>query len=131
MAAGLGIMEVCSSNEMGAPNASHLEQETTQPNRPKQTKISPGKRARVQERHWAHFVSAIRLSKMCIPDQPNHSFQPYAVYIEEMNSRSEGRCSGLVDISLTRYSNSSRMVNANCRMDVTVPLPCSSARVRE
>jgi hypothetical protein len=44
LAAGLGIMEVCSSNEMGAPNASHLEQETTQPNRPKQTKISPGKR---------------------------------------------------------------------------------------
>jgi hypothetical protein len=50
LVAGLGIMEVCSSNEMGAPNASHLEQETTQPNRPKQTKISPGKRARVQ---WA------------------------------------------------------------------------------
>jgi hypothetical protein len=24
LAAGLGIMEVCSSNEMGAPNASHL-----------------------------------------------------------------------------------------------------------
>lgn len=24
MAVGLGIMEVCSSNEMGAPNASHL-----------------------------------------------------------------------------------------------------------
>jgi hypothetical protein len=45
LAAGLGIMEVCSSSEMGAPNASHLEQETTQPNRPKQTKISPGKRA--------------------------------------------------------------------------------------
>jgi hypothetical protein len=45
LAAGLGIMEVCSSNEMGAPNASHLEQKTTQPNRPKQTKISPGKRA--------------------------------------------------------------------------------------
>jgi len=45
LAAGLGIMEVCSSNEMGAPNASHLEQETTQPNQPKQTKISPGKRA--------------------------------------------------------------------------------------
>jgi hypothetical protein len=44
LAAGLGIMEVCSSNEMGAPNASHLEQKTTQPNRPKQTKISPGKR---------------------------------------------------------------------------------------
>jgi len=36
LAAGLGIMEVCSSDEMGAPNASHLEQETTQPNRPKQ-----------------------------------------------------------------------------------------------
>ena len=45
LAAGLGIMEACSSNEMGAPNASHLEQETTQPNRLKQTKISPGKRA--------------------------------------------------------------------------------------
>jgi hypothetical protein len=45
LAAGLGIMEVCSSNEMGAPNASHLEQKTTQPNRPKQTKISPSKRA--------------------------------------------------------------------------------------
>jgi hypothetical protein len=26
-------------------------------------KMSPHKRARVQERHWAHFVSAIRLSK--------------------------------------------------------------------
>ena len=25
LAAGLGITEVCSSNEMGAPNASHLE----------------------------------------------------------------------------------------------------------
>src|SRR5258708_36207990 len=25
--------------------------------------IAPDKRARVQERHWAHFVSAIRLSK--------------------------------------------------------------------
>jgi hypothetical protein len=49
LAAGLGIMEVCSSNDMGAPNASHLEQETTQPNRPKQTKISPGKRADSQE----------------------------------------------------------------------------------
>jgi hypothetical protein len=34
---------------MGAPNASHLEQKTTQPNRPKQTKISPGKRACVYE----------------------------------------------------------------------------------
>src|SRR5450755_1289176 len=49
LAAGLGFMEVCSSNEMCAPNASHLEQETTQPNRPKQTKISPGKRACVQQ----------------------------------------------------------------------------------
>ena len=45
LAAGLGIMEVCSSNEMGAPNASHLEQKTPQPNRPKQTKISPGQQA--------------------------------------------------------------------------------------
>ena len=49
LVAGLGIMEVCSSNEMGAPNASHLEQKTTQPNRPKQTKISPGKRPCVYE----------------------------------------------------------------------------------
>jgi hypothetical protein len=47
LAAGLGIMEVCSSNEMSAPKRSHLEQKTTQPNRPKQTKISPGKRPRV------------------------------------------------------------------------------------
>jgi hypothetical protein len=53
LAAGLGIMEVCSSNEMGAPNASHLEQETTQPNRPKQTKISPGKRTYIHE--WSNF----------------------------------------------------------------------------
>jgi hypothetical protein len=56
LAAGLGIMEVCSSNEMGAPNASHLEQETTQPNRPKQTKISPGKRTYIHE--WSNFRSA-------------------------------------------------------------------------
>jgi hypothetical protein len=54
LAAGLGIMEVCSSNEMGAPNASHLEQKTTQPNRPKQAKISPGKRASIQD-----FVSSL------------------------------------------------------------------------
>jgi hypothetical protein len=53
LVAGLGIMEVCSSNEMGAPNASHLEQETTQPNRPKQTKISPGKRTYIHE--WSNF----------------------------------------------------------------------------
>ena len=46
---GMGITEVCSSNEMGAPNASHLEQKTTQPNRPKQTKISPGKRPCVDQ----------------------------------------------------------------------------------
>jgi hypothetical protein len=32
LAAGLGIMEVCSSNEMGAPNASHLGTGDTQPN---------------------------------------------------------------------------------------------------
>jgi hypothetical protein len=30
------------------------------------------------------------LSKLCSLDQPNHSFQAYAVSIEEMNSRSEG-----------------------------------------
>ena len=56
LAAGLGIMEVCSSNEMGAPNASHLEQETTQPNRPKQTKISPGKRASVHKQDRSRVV---------------------------------------------------------------------------
>jgi hypothetical protein len=54
LAAGLGIMEVCSSNEMGAPNASHLEQETAQPNRPKETKISPGKRASI----WTPVVAS-------------------------------------------------------------------------
>jgi hypothetical protein len=44
LAAGLGIMEVCSSNEMGAPKPRIRGQETTQPNQPKQTGISPGKR---------------------------------------------------------------------------------------
>ena len=44
-AAGLGIMEVCSSNEMVLQTPRIWEQETTQPNQPKQTKISPGKRA--------------------------------------------------------------------------------------
>jgi hypothetical protein len=34
-------------------------------------------------------------SGLCIPDQPNHSFQPYAVFIEDTNSRTEGRCSDL------------------------------------
>src|SRR5450755_3338086 len=53
LAAGLGIMEVCSSNERGVPNASHLEQETTQPNRPKQTKVSPRKRTYIHE--WSNF----------------------------------------------------------------------------
>jgi hypothetical protein len=54
---GSGIIEVCSSNEMGAPNASHLEQKTTQPNRPKQTKISPGKRACVQRKMTLYRLS--------------------------------------------------------------------------
>jgi len=42
-------MEVCSSTEMGAPGTSHLGngRPRTQ-NRPKQTTISPGKRACVQ-----------------------------------------------------------------------------------
>ena len=66
MAAGLGIMEVCSSNEMGAPNASHLEQKTTQPNRPKQTKISPGKRASIKGfvSSLADFSAQIRLTSL-------------------------------------------------------------------
>ena len=37
------------------------------------------------------------LSKPCSLDQPNHSFQAYSVSIEEMNSRSEGRCSGRLE----------------------------------
>ena len=43
LAAGLGVMEVCSSTEMGAPGASHLGTGDHGPNRPKQTTISPGK----------------------------------------------------------------------------------------
>jgi hypothetical protein len=35
--------------------------------------------------------------KLCSFDQPNDSFRDYAVCIEEMNSRSEGCCSGLVE----------------------------------
>jgi hypothetical protein len=42
-------MEVCSSTEMGAPGASHLGTGDRGPkNRPKQTTISPGKRASVR-----------------------------------------------------------------------------------
>jgi hypothetical protein len=37
-----------------------------------------------------------QLSKLLSLDHPNHSFQAYAVSIEEMNSRSVGRCSGLI-----------------------------------
>jgi hypothetical protein len=33
------------------------------------------------------------LSELCSLDQPNHSFQAYAVSIEERKLRSEGRCS--------------------------------------
>ena len=44
----------------------------------------------------------IRTSKQCWPglcsfDQPNYSFQVYAEPIREMNSRSEGRRSGLLE----------------------------------
>ena len=38
-----------------------------------------------------------QLSELCSLDQPNHSFQAYPVVIEEMNSRSEGACSGLLE----------------------------------
>jgi hypothetical protein len=60
LAAGLGIMEVCSSNEMGAPNASHLGAGDHEPNRPKQTKISPDKRhsrrlAFVDDKPTSHY----------------------------------------------------------------------------
>ena len=39
------------------------------------------------------------LSELCSLNQPNHSFQAYAVSIEEMNSRSEERCFGLLERS--------------------------------
>ena len=38
-----------------------------------------------------------QLSEVRSLDQPDHSFQAYAVSIEEMNSRSEGRRSGLLE----------------------------------
>ena len=47
------------------------------------------------------------LSKLCSFDQLNHSFQAYAVSIEEMNSRSDGRCSG----SLERNWKYDAMIN--------------------
>jgi len=42
-------MEVCSSNEMDAQVPRIWERETMQPNQPKQTKISPGKRRSQRE----------------------------------------------------------------------------------
>jgi len=46
LAAGLGIMEGCSSNERDAPNISHLGTGDHGPkDQPKQITISPGKRA--------------------------------------------------------------------------------------
>ena len=46
LAAGLGIMEGCSSNERDAPNTSHLGTGDHGPkDQPKQITISPGKRA--------------------------------------------------------------------------------------
>jgi hypothetical protein len=44
-------------------NASHLEQKTTQPNRPKQTKISPGKRACVHEMNGSRFVGRSEVNR--------------------------------------------------------------------
>jgi hypothetical protein len=45
---------------------------------------------------------------LCIPDQPNHSFQPYAVFIEDTNSRTEGRCSGLFWKEAMKYDSYQR-----------------------
>jgi hypothetical protein len=42
---------------------------------------------------------------LCIPDQPNHSFRPYAVFIEDMNSHTEGRCSGLLGKEAMKYDS--------------------------
>jgi hypothetical protein len=40
-----------------------------------------------------------QLSEVRSLDQPDHSFQAYAVSIEEVNGRNEGRWSGLVERS--------------------------------
>jgi hypothetical protein len=43
--------------------------------------------------------------ELCIPDQPNNSFQPYAAFIEDMNSHTEGRCSGLFWKEAMKYDS--------------------------
>jgi hypothetical protein len=40
-------------------------------------------------------IQLLWLRELCIPDQQNHSRITYALSIEDMDSRSEGRCSGL------------------------------------
>src|SRR6266566_2217631 len=37
------------------------------------------------------------MPELCSLDQSNHSFKPMLYLYEEMNSRSEGRCSGLLE----------------------------------
>jgi hypothetical protein len=60
--AGLGAMEVCSSTEMGASGASHLGTgDRGTKNRPKQTTISPGKRACVHEHRVNSRVAGLAL----------------------------------------------------------------------
>jgi hypothetical protein len=68
--------------------------------------------------------SANQLSELCSLDQPKPFFPGYPVYIEEMNSRSEGRCSGLVERNngicplspKSRYPNSVKLPNHLCHM---------------
>jgi hypothetical protein len=64
--------------------------------------------------HWGqlHGVSDLLANSSCLldshcrrPAQPNHSFQPYAVFIEDTNSRTEGRCSGLFWKKAMKYDS--------------------------
>src|SRR6202162_1255641 len=55
----------------------------------------------------ATAFSPIILSALCTLNQPNHSFQAYAVSIEEMKSRSERRCYGLLEDRKSTRLNSS------------------------
>jgi hypothetical protein len=56
------------------------------------TLVTMGKRIHNELPHLAKLIV-----RTCSLDQPNHSFQAYAVSIEEMNSRSEGRCWGVLE----------------------------------
>ena len=57
-----GAIEVCSSNEIGAPNASHLGTGNHASNQPKQTKRRPGKR------FCGKFGQRSRLTRRVLPE---------------------------------------------------------------